>query len=530
MPPSEVRHMPLEMWGGIECSHVRIGDVVRDQRVETGHRDRPGDLDLIADLGVRTLRYPVIWGAEDGWGWHDARLSRLRALGVRPIAGFLHHGWGPGQMHALHDGFVDALAAHAEEVARRYPWVRDFTPINEPVTTARFSYLYGHWHPHMTEEAAFLRAVVACARATAEAMRRIRVHRPDARLIQTEDFGRVFAPPALRYQADHENARRFLATDLLTGRVTADHPFHARLLSAGVAPGDLARLADAPCPPDIVGLDYYLTSDRLLDPDLSRHPPVAHGGNGRDIYADTAAVHERALLPELGFLPRLREVHRHTGLPVAVTEAHAACTREDQVRWLCEAWEGARAARAEGVPVVAVTSWALFGAVDWNSLLTRADGHYENGAFCLRDGAPRRTAVADAIAAICAGGAFPHPLTAGSGWWGRAAPAPSGIAVSLSGNTPHRARLAACCEERGIAVVKAQAGPGAHVGIDDAPGEALRLTLRHPAAPAPLTREVPHADALAAEAHHLLDRLIDLSVGAWDAEAGARVRRVRRPG
>jgi hypothetical protein len=442
MPPSEVRRMPLEMWGGIECSHVRVGDVVRDQRVETGHRDRPGDLDLIADLGLRTMRYPVIWGAEDGWGWHDARLSRLRALGIRPIVGLLHHGWGPGGMHALHEDFVDAFAAHAEEVARRYPWVRDYTPINEPVTTARFSYLYGHWYPHLRDEAAFLRAV---GRLRPRHGRGDAAHPgapPRRASVQTEDFGRVFAAtPALRYQADHENARRFLGIDLLTGRVTPDHPFHARLLSAGVAPGDLARLVEPPCPPDIVGLDYYLTSDRLLDPDLSRHPPVAHGGNGREVYADTAAIHEQHLLPDLGFLPRLRDVHRHTGLPVAVTEAHAACPREDQVRWLCEAWEGARAARAEGVPVVAVTSWALFGAVDWNSLLTRADGHYESGAFCLRDGAPRRTAVGDAIAAICGGGAFPHPLTASAGWWGRAAPAPSGVSVSLSGEAPHRSRL-----------------------------------------------------------------------------------------
>jgi hypothetical protein len=54
-------------------------------------------------------------------------------------------------------------------------------------------------------------------------------------------------------------------------------------------------------------------------------------------------------------------------------------------------------------------------------------------------------------------------------------------------------------------------------------GGPLRLTLRHPAAPGALVREVAHADVFAEEAHHLLDRLIDLSVGAWDA------RRARKP-
>ena len=53
---------PLEVWGGIECSVVRIGDAWRDQVRETGHHDRPGDLDqvagfpedLLADLKTRS--------------------------------------------------------------------------------------------------------------------------------------------------------------------------------------------------------------------------------------------------------------------------------------------------------------------------------------------------------------------------------------------------------------------------------------------------------------------------------------------
>jgi dTDP-4-dehydrorhamnose reductase len=514
MPQSDILRRSLEMWGGIECSHVRVGDRVRDQIAETGHRQREGDLDLVAGLGLRTLRYPVVWGAA-GFGWTDARLARLRALGITPIAGLLHHGWGPGDMHALHPDFVGGFAAHAEAVARRYPWLRDYTPINEPVTTARFAYLYGHWFPHMREEAAFFRAVVACATATAEAMRRIRAIRPDARLIQTEDMGRVFAVPALQYQADYENERRFLGADLLSGRVTTSHPFHARLLAAGVAADDLARLADAPCPPDILGIDHYLTSDRFLDTDLGRHHPATHGGNGRDAYADTAAYHEASLFPQLGFLARLREVHARTGLTLAVTEAHAASTREEQVRWLCEAWEAGSAARAEGVPVVAVTSWALFGSVDWNSLLTRSAGHYENGAFCLRDGAPRRTAVAEAVAALARHGAFPHPLTDGTGWWGGATGAPAGIAVSLSGDAGTRAQVATLCRERGIDVVRAAASPGAHIGAEAGADGPIRLVLRLPPSAVAHVREVPHAADLSHHAHHLIDRLVDLSVSDW---------------
>ena len=50
-----------ELWGGLECSVVRIADGIRDQIVETGHRDRPEDLDAVAALGIRTLRFPVLW-------------------------------------------------------------------------------------------------------------------------------------------------------------------------------------------------------------------------------------------------------------------------------------------------------------------------------------------------------------------------------------------------------------------------------------------------------------------------------------
>jgi hypothetical protein len=264
------------MWGGIECSHVRIGAEIRDQCVETGHRDRPGDLDLVAGTGVRTMRYPVIWGtvaAGDGldFAWHDARLSRLRALGIRPIAGLLHHGWGPGDLHALHPDFVNAFAAYAEAVARRYPWIADYTPINEPVTTARFSYLYGHWYPHLRDEAAFLRAVVACARATAEAMRRIRRHRPDARLVQTEDFGRVFAAGASGLSGGSRERPEVPRRRPPDGTGGTGPPV-PRPAPRGRGRGRPRAPARRALPARPLGLDYYLTSDRFLDPDLGRHP------------------------------------------------------------------------------------------------------------------------------------------------------------------------------------------------------------------------------------------------------------------
>src|SRR5688572_24573121 len=82
---------PLELWAGVECSLNRVGDSFFDQLERNGHADRIEDLDLFAALGVRTLRYPVLWErtAPDGheqvdWSWPDERLARLRELNVSP--------------------------------------------------------------------------------------------------------------------------------------------------------------------------------------------------------------------------------------------------------------------------------------------------------------------------------------------------------------------------------------------------------------------------------------------------------------
>jgi dTDP-4-dehydrorhamnose reductase len=71
--------------------------------------------------------------------------------------------------------------------------------------------------------------------------------------------------------------------------------------------------------------------------------------------------------------------------------------------------------------VRAVTIWSLFGAVDWNSLLTREAGHYEPGTFDMRhpSGEPRPTLMAEAAKALAEHGTFDHPLARQPGWWRR---------------------------------------------------------------------------------------------------------------
>ena len=119
-------------------------------------------------------------------------------------------------------------------------------------------------------------------RAVREAMRAIRAVQPAARLVQTEDLGTTFATHRLAYQAEFENERRFASLDLLTGRLGPDHPMWAFLQACGGDEATLASFTGEPCPPDVIGLNHYVTSDRFLDERVAEYPPQVRGGNGRD--------------------------------------------------------------------------------------------------------------------------------------------------------------------------------------------------------------------------------------------------------
>ena len=417
---------PLELWGGVECTVVRIGDNYRNQLIDTGHASRMGDLDAMAELGVKAVRYPILWETiapetptELDFTWHDARLDRLRALGIRVIGGLVHHGSGPRYTHLLDPKFPTLLADFAAKVARRYPWIDTWTPVNEPLTTARLSCLYGHWHPHLRDiDAAFRATVIQCL-GIARAMTAIRTVNPNARLLATEDIGKTFATDELAYQAEHENERRWLSLDLLAGRVIDGHPFYNWLLEGATSQAELDELAAGAGMPDIIGFDHYLTSERFLDDRIDRYPGVGAGSNGRHNYVDVEATRIDQLRPQLGPAARLRETWERYGIPIAVTEVHHGCTREEQVRWLHEMWSAVVAERSHGADIRAVTLWALFGVVDWRSLLTRREGAYDVGAFDTRAPSPRPTLVAKAAAKLGRGESFDHPLLDLPGWWKR---------------------------------------------------------------------------------------------------------------
>ena len=420
----QIRHTTLlpELWGGFECTVNRLGDSYMDQLELSGHAHRESDLELLRDIGFKAVRYPVLWERmapnslqQIDWTWSDQRLHRLRDLGIRPIVGLLHHGSGPKYTNLLDPNFPELFAEYARAVAERYPWMDAYTPVNEPLTTARFSALYGHWYPHAKDDRQFLHALLNECRATILAMAEIRKVNPCAQLIQTEDLGKTHSTAQLAYQADFENERRWLSLDLLCGRVDQKHPLRRRLISMEITDRELDWFPENKLVPDILGFNYYLSSERFLDHRIHLYPGCPVGGNGRDAYVDVEAA--RVLKEGIsGAGSLLREAWQRFTVPLALTELHNGCTREEQARWFVEQYNSATALAIQGIDLRAVTAWALLGSFNWNTLVTQ-EGTYESGVYDIRAPQPRPTMMVSLLRDIACGKKPNHPVLNSLGWW-----------------------------------------------------------------------------------------------------------------
>ena len=378
------------------------------------------DLELFSSFGLRTLRIALHWERFEQLGhWREAdrMMHAIEHDALHPIVGLVHHGSGPSHTDLLDPAFPDKLAAYALQVAQRYPWVTDYTPVNEPQTTGRFACLYGHWFPHHRSMQSYMRSLFHQAKGIALAMRAIRSVQPHARLIHTEDGGATFASPALHSYQQAREHRRWLVTDLLCGRLTHTHPLFSFLLEHGLKEHEILWFADNPCPPSILGINYYVTSDRYLDDRLHLYPAHLPGGDtGAEPLVDIEAVRVH---PEgiLGVGQILKQAWDRYHLPLAVTEAHLGCEPDEQRRWLYQIWQQAEQARAQGVDVRAVTAWGLLGLYNWSCLCTEDKGAYEAGAFDLSSGSPQPTPVAALIAQLARGETLHDESLLFPGWW-----------------------------------------------------------------------------------------------------------------
>lgn len=359
------------------------------------------DLDLIASLGVRSMRYGVPWyrvnptpGAFD-WSWTDPVFEHLAGLGIRPIVDLVHYGtpvW-------LRRSFVDPdyparVAEYAAAMVERYGTVAGgWTPLNEPVVNADFSGLRGVWPPHLRGPRGYDRVLVAIAEGISRTIAAIRAVQADARIVAVEPCDILTTEePALDALVRDRWESLFLPLDLVLGRVDARHPQYVRLIASGIDEARLAALVGEPQPVDVVGVNFY--------PNMSRAELVTGRGGVRR-RARYASGDDLATA--------LTRFHRHTGLPVMITETSDNAGVERRERWMDDSIAAVGGAIASGVPVVGYTWFPVLSHVDWRW----RRGPYERDAYWCHMGLwdlddrlnRTRTSLADRYAAIIAAGA-----------------------------------------------------------------------------------------------------------------------------
>jgi beta-glucosidase len=387
-------------------AHRRTGRALDEYELVDHYARYRDDLRLVADLGVRWMRYGIPWyrvNPEPGrfdWGWTDRVLTHMvESLGIRPIVDLVHYGcptWLDGAF--LHRDYPARVAEYAGAVADRYGGlVQAYPPLNEPVVNAIFCGRNAVWPPNRRSERGYCALVLALAAGIQRSIAAIRAAAPDALVVQVEASELLRADdPALAPAVEASLVRQFLPTDLVLGRVSGRHPAAASLLAHGATDDALAALRAGAQAIDVMGVNFY--------PHLcaSRLEPGRNGARRRRFYAtgdDLADV--------------LAAYWRHFDVPVMLTETSDNARIARRLRWLDESVSGVRAARAAGVPVVGYTWWPFMSHVDWRYRRgTRARDDYwcHMGLYDLRaapDGGLERvrTPVADRFAALVSDGA-----------------------------------------------------------------------------------------------------------------------------
>lgn len=358
-------HRPADfLWAtGIEDTFVpqtRPGHRALDEYALMEHYDHwRADLALTRELGVRAIRWGVPWyrieplEGQFDWRWTDEVIPYLvETLGILPIVDLIHYGcpfWLRREFAS--DAYPEAVAAYAAAFATRYRGlVHWYTPLNEPIVTALFCGKRGLWPPYLRGDTGYVRILLQVIRGVMRTAEAIRAVDDAAVLVHVEASGLSRAARTdLHALAAEEQSRTFLPFDLLTGRVTPEHPLFAWLVRSGGAPDELAELAATPTSIDFMGLNFYpqwSTTQLYIDRrGRLAYRPVDEEGSG--------------------FTQLIEDYYRRYGLPILVTETSARGTEEVRARWLEASVTAIRELRARGVPVLGYTWFPLFTMIDW---------------------------------------------------------------------------------------------------------------------------------------------------------------------
>ncbi|MFN2438870.1 MAG: family 1 glycosylhydrolase [Chitinophagaceae bacterium] len=346
---------------GIECSYPTInnGNTRRDLLEETKHYECwKEDLNLVKELGLRVLRYGLPYysihkapGKYD-WSFAGEVMNEMKELKITPVLDLLHFGvpdWiGDFQNPELPLHFCK----YAGEVAKRYPWVRFFTPVNEIYVTAKFSAKDGIWNEQLKTDKAFVTALKNIVAASIMATNEIAWQRPDCVIVQSETAEYIHEARAEQSTGIKLiNKLRFLALDLLYAH-PPDTDVCLYLMDNGLTRKEYEWFMQGEPPGyQIMGNDYYGRNEQIILPDGSYC-------NATDVY---------------GWYQITKEYYDRYKKPVMHTETNVFDANEAPV-WLWKQWVNILNMRKQGVPVCGFTWYSLIDQVDWDTGLAQKNG------------------------------------------------------------------------------------------------------------------------------------------------------------
>lgn len=369
-------HAKKFVWGaGIECSFIPHLGVDQFEWTQHDRFWRDDFRRAKEELGLSALRYAFPWhkieirrGVFD-WTSADERIAYATELGIDLYLDVMHFGTPTWLKQAAGDPeFPEALERFTEILVNRYAsQVHTWCPCNEPLILALFSGDFGFWPPHSRGWKGYMPVLSRIMQAVNRSIRAVRRADPTATVLLCDNVENFKSrSPDLAVEVRRRNLRRFLAMDLLLGRVDRHHPLYEWITAYGMSELDLEWFRTNPQTPDVLGIDYYPNSEWQLD-------RAAEG------------IRQRRSETPVGLYGIATDYYHRYALPMMVTETSADGQPINREIWLDETVTDCRRLRESGVPMLGYFWWPMVDQLDWDGALTHRVGKiHEVGVFTLK--------------------------------------------------------------------------------------------------------------------------------------------------
>lgn len=350
----------INMWGSFGAELKRIGESFVGGKKGMPF---PNPQDL-KDLGIRRLYLPLFWeeiAPKDldrcDWTETQSYLEELAQNDIEIMVGFLNHGSGPFYTSLIDPDFPEKFSIFARNFINRFPWVNHFLLINDMQLTAERSCLEGQYYPHLKDHLFYLKALLNQCKATILAQQEIRRVNPKASFILSESVEEHYSTEALNHERDFWNDKRWLAYDLILGKVNSSHPLHAYILSKGIREDELSWFQEHQQVPQTLGLNFHQERHRFFDHELSLYPQSVLKTNSHETYANLNAM-EVGSIQVATIEETMKDMWNRYQTPLAVIESSPLFSmgRENEMRWLQQIWDKALSLKEMGLPIDAITS------------------------------------------------------------------------------------------------------------------------------------------------------------------------------